>query len=228
MSIKSILTGSEIPLRKTRFHDEKGNKVSTRDFIVNGPKALMSLVGLKLFGMRPEKPWLSYNGISYLDKFLNKNKTVLEFGSGMSTVWFAKKSGKVYSAENYEPWHTKVSGILKSKGMSNVQYSFLEGNAFSSYMADSGIKFDLVLVDGYGREKCMDTAIKVINDRDGIIYLDNSDKDSNPAFAKDRTREAEDKLLAFAKSKGGEVTYFSDFAPTAFFVQQGLMARFKS
>lgn len=146
----------------------------------------------------------------------------------MSTVWFAKKSGNVFSVENYKTWYDKVKVILEQKGLSNVQYSFREGNAFTSYMADSDIKFNLVLVDGYAREQCMDTAIKCVNDHDGIIYLDNSDKDFNTAFAKDLTREAEEKLLAFARSKNAEVTYFSDFAPTAFFVQQGLMARFKS
>jgi hypothetical protein len=74
----------------------------------------------------------------------------------------------------------------------------------------------------------MDTAMRVINQENGIIYLDNSDKDSNLSYAKDNTREAERKLIEFAKSRGAELTYFSDFAPTAFFVQQGLMARFKS
>src|SRR5690349_10957027 len=101
MTLRSLLTGSEVPLRKTRFHDEKGNLVSFPYLVTHGPLALLSLINLKLFGVRAEKPWLSYAAINEIDQFLTPEKTVLEFGSGMSTIWFAKKSNQVYSVENY-------------------------------------------------------------------------------------------------------------------------------
>jgi hypothetical protein len=36
---------------------------------------------------------------------------------------------------------------------------------------------------------------------------------------------AEKVLLDFAQSKGAEVTYYTDFCPCEFFVQQGMMVK---
>ena len=224
MTLQSLLTGSDVPLRKTRFHDEKGNFVSFRYLVSHGPLALLSLINLKIFGVRAEKPWLSYAAIKEINQFLTPDKNVLEFGSGMSTIWFAKKSRQVFSVENFEPWYNKVKELLTLKKFDHVNYNFKQGEDYSSFMADGNIKFDFILIDGYRREECARNAVRLLKDG-GMIYLDNSDKDSNPDFAKDNTRLAEEILIEFGKSKGGTIKYFSDFAPAAFFVQQGLMIK---
>lgn len=76
--------------------------------------------------------------------------------------------------------------------------------------------FDLIVIDGEDRDKCAEFAIKLVKPG-GIIYLDNSDMTY--------TKKAEKILLTFAKKHNAKVKHFVDFAPTQFFVQEGLMIK---
>ena len=67
----------------------------------------------------------------------------------------------------------------------------------------------------------MSFALSRIKD-DAVVYLDNSDKHPHGGD----TRGAEDQLLAAAEDRGGRVLYFTDFAPTDLFVNQGMLAAF--
>ena len=86
-------------------------------------------------------------------------------------------------------------------------------------MSQDNIGFDLIIVDGSYRSKCMASAIKLLKPG-GIIYLDNSDKDY---ISGGDMRLAEDILLDFAQEKHAQFKYFTDFAPAEFFVNQGLI-----
>lgn len=206
--------------RKSRLHDQKGNLVSFNTFVRNAPVAVISGIGRKLFDKRPVLPWISYEAIKVFEGFLDKNKAVLEFGSGMSTTWYAQRAGDVYSAENYEPWFQKVKLLLDERNIQNIHYELLSGDNYSGYMAESGKKFDLIMIDGSIRSRCAENAIKLVA-VGGIIYLDNSDNDFGPAGGD--IRIAERILLEFAQEKNALVQYFVDFAPCEFFVTQGMM-----
>lgn len=216
--VQKILCGG--PGRASRLHDEKGNLVSLKTFIAHAPHAFITGFGKKFFDKRPVLPWISYDAIKVFEGFLDKSKTVLEFGSGMSTTWYAQRAGEVYSVDDYEPWYQKVKSILEERKINNTHYEFLRGDAYAGYMAESGKKFDLIMIDGSIRGRCAEKAIKLVADG-GIIYLDNSDKHSGPEGGD--TRVAEEILLAFARERDASVQYFVDFAPTEFFVQQGMM-----
>lgn len=222
-----IFKGDYPNVRKNRFYDEKRNCIPFKRLIFNGYKAFFSAILLKIFKIRPVKPWLSYDAILEIGNFLDKNKRVLEFGSGMSTIWFCKHAGFVYSTENYKEWFDKIESILQTKKFQNIKYEFRSGDDFSNYMKDNKEKFDFILIDGYAREKCAANAIELIK-QGGIIYLDNSDKDFDIRYAKDKTREAEQILADFAKKTNSTIQYFTDFAPTAFFAQQGMLIKVKN
>lgn len=207
----------------SRLHDEKGHLVNFVNIFRNGPRALTSGIGRIMFDYRPQLPWISYNAISFFDHFLTKDKTILEFGSGMSTVWYAKRSKEVYSVEDYEPWYQKVCSTLEVCKQKNVVYKFKRGTNYSSYMADQGKLFDMIMIDGSDRSACAANAVKLVKHKGGVIYLDNSDKHSS--LAGGDTRLAEAILLKFAKEKGASVQYFTDFCPCEFFVQEGMLVQ---
>jgi predicted O-methyltransferase YrrM len=219
--ITKILSGDKV--RISRLHDEKGNFVTWKNLILHvGPAYTSGL--LRIFaGYRPQMPWIAYSSIDYLKTFLNKRSRVLEFGSGMSTIWYAEQAGEVFSVENYKPWYDKISKIIESKGISNITYKFTDSESeYSTFMSDDTKGFDLVMVDGSCRSKCVSHASKLVKPG-GILYLDNSDKDSVP-FGGDM-RIAESIARDFAKNSNAEITEITDFAPTQFFVQQGLCVR---
>src|SRR4051794_31760851 len=67
-----------------------------------------------------EIPWFSYAAIDFLEKFIRPEMNVCEYGSGGSTMFFAKRTSSVFSIENNEKWFELVSGRLKQKGIANV------------------------------------------------------------------------------------------------------------
>lgn len=207
--------------RKTRFHDEKGNLVPLRRTLLNGTRAYLTGVARLAFGIRPEVPWISYDARRRIASRLNSESRVLEFGSGMSTLWLARHAGLVCSVESHQPWHEKVTALLAEHSIDNVRYHFAATR--TDYIAPAGVAgfdYDLILVDGDYRSDCIRANAGLLREG-GILYLDNSDKDSGEGGGD--VRLAERLALEFAGRTGSTVTYFTDFAPTQLTPNQGMM-----
>jgi predicted O-methyltransferase YrrM len=167
-------------------------------------------------------PWLGYRAIQRLDQLIEPDWKMIEFGSGLSTVWFSRRCHKVVSVEDCEEWYDKVKQDLSRHEITNVDYLFKTKNDYSSLPEYADEQFDLILVDGSDRGKCAATAVKRLKPG-GYIYLDNSDKHSSAAGGD--TRIAEQILLDAALEAGGQVEYFVDFLPTYVAVIQGMLVR---
>lgn len=216
---KKILRASD--LRKSRLHDEKGNLV---DFVglCYLPKVIVSGFLRVIFKRRPKVPWISYRAISEIEKLMRPDWKVVEFGSGSSTAWLAKRCGFLYSIENNEGWYRMISQELAKGKISNVRYELRSDSDYSDLSNVDDYSLDFALVDGWNRADCMRQVIKKIK-KGGVIYLDNSDK-----YAKDSDgdiRVAENLLIQAVNERAGTLKYFVDFAPSQFFVNEGLLAR---
>ncbi|MEJ7595388.1 MAG: hypothetical protein WKF77_28045 [Planctomycetaceae bacterium] len=178
----------------------------------------------------PKPPLISWRDASHTRRY-TQNDSVAQLpilpnwpnvraGLGMSTIWYAKHAGEVFSVEDYRPWYDKVSKIIDSKLLGNVTYRFAENESeYAAFMSDDASGFDLVVIDGSCRSKCMSHAVHLVKPG-GILYLDNSDNDSSPNGGDMRAAEATGR--DFARDSGALVTEITDFAPTLFFVTQGL------
>jgi SAM-dependent methyltransferase len=206
-----------------RLRDEKGNRVSLRRALFNGPYCIGTGLLRIATGVLPKRPWISCDAIRILRRHLSKQSRVLEFGSGMSTIWYASHAGQVFSVEDNPEWYAKVSAMLTANRKANVAYRLTtDEQEYATFCADDPDGFDLVMVDGTWRSRCMENAVKLVRPG-GILYLDNADKHSTAAGGD--TRGAEQLALEFAKANGAEVTYLTDFAPAQLFVQQGMCVR---
>lgn len=107
--LNKIVTGGKA--HKSRFHDEKGNLLDLGGFVYL-PHCLATTALRLMIGYRPVLPWLSYRAINFLDALLQPEWKMLEWGSGMSTLWFAQRVGNLTSIEDYEPWYEKVKPTL--------------------------------------------------------------------------------------------------------------------
>lgn len=221
--LKNVISGEG---RITRLHDEKNNLISVKRLLLHSPLAIASGVLRVASGYRPQLPWISYSAIDALEKYLTKSSRVLEFGSGMSTIYYAKHAGEVSSVEDCKPWFDKISCLIKNKKLDNINYKFAKNSQeYCTYMSNNKAAFDLVMIDGSYRSDCMVNAVKLIKPG-GILYLDNSDKDSTPKGGD--MRLAEESALKFASERGAKLVYFTDFSPTQLFVEQGLMVKLPS
>src|SRR3954452_8270654 len=63
-----------------------------------------------------EIPWFSYAAIDFLEPWLRPDMTVCEYGSGGSTLFFARRVKSVFSIEDNPKWFELVSQRLKEKG----------------------------------------------------------------------------------------------------------------
>ncbi len=133
-----------------------------------------------------ESPWFSYASIDYLAAHLTRDMSVCEYGSGGSTLFFARRVKSVFSIEDNEHWFDLVQKSLREKSISNVTislhpYNFKNPVAFenSKYLhAIPDEKFDVIVVDGTEewtpvRPACFHHAEKHIKPG-GIIVVDDS------------------------------------------------------
>lgn len=133
-----------------------------------------------------EIPWFSYAAIDFLKEFVGPEMTVFEYGSGGSTLFFARRAKKVLSVEDNPQWFEWVSRRLEEKGLTNAtlqlcEFDFknpvgFESSAYFSALPDR--KFDIIVVDGSEewtqvRPICFERAEAHIN-TGGIIVVDDS------------------------------------------------------
>jgi hypothetical protein len=133
-----------------------------------------------------ELPWFAYAAIDFLDGFLKSNMTVCEYGSGGSTMFFARRTQRVFSIEDNLEWFNSVSNRLCAKSISNVTmklcpWDFKNPAGFedSDYLnAIPDERFDVIVVDGSEewtriRPACFEKAQTRVK-KNGIIVVDDS------------------------------------------------------
>jgi predicted O-methyltransferase YrrM len=67
-----------------------------------------------------EYPWIVPEAIQTLHYFVKPHHEVLEYGSGGSTLFFARRAKHVTSIENSPEWATQVMAAADRKGLSNI------------------------------------------------------------------------------------------------------------
>ncbi len=133
-----------------------------------------------------EIPWFPYAAIDFLEGFLKPDMEVFEYGSGGSTLFFAKRVKSVQSIEDNPKWYDLVSKRLAEKGISNVSLKLApfdfknpEGFSQSEYLhALPERPLDVIVIDGSEewtkvRPVCFELAERRIK-RGGIIVVDDS------------------------------------------------------
>lgn len=170
-----------------------GKKIKSILDLVRHPKQLSALLSLKEFGYlndvgwfnafsleepvdkkKQPIPWFTYPCIDFLSQRLNINLNVFEFGSGNSTLFFAKKVKSIYSVEHNTEWFNKIKTSLPD----NSKLTHVESNSSDQYIEPFKMgeeKFDIIIVDGIFRNECLIESINRLTEQ-GIIILDDSER----------------------------------------------------
>lgn len=128
-------------------------------------------------------PWYTYPAIEYIRQLDLSDKTVLEFGSGYSTLFWASRCKKVYAIEDDAKWHA----IIAPDAPANVEYLLLEDrDAYINAARTIGEpQFDIIIVDGSHRYQCAENSRPLLNPS-GFMILDNSDwREETSRFLRD-------------------------------------------
>jgi hypothetical protein len=121
-------------------------------------------------------PWYTYPAIHYLRQLDFREKTVFEYGAGMSSLFWASVARTVVSVEDDEQWFASLSARLPSNAWLTLETDLAE---FPRAIHRTGQgPFDVIVVDGPARGrtrlKCCREGLRTLRPG-GLIILDNSD-----------------------------------------------------
>jgi len=150
-------------------------------------------------------PWVTYSFIDFIKPRLTKELTIFEYGSGNSTLFYAKNVSRVVSVEHDEAWYNK---IVKSKPQnSEMIFCQLErGGEYAKKAASLGEKFDIIIVDGRDRVNCCLNSLEALKSG-GVVVLD------------DAHRKYYDAGRAFLRDAGYKELPFTGIAPGLFYLK---------
>lgn len=148
-------------------------------------------------------PWVTYSFIDFISERIKKEHSVFEFGSGNSTIYYAKRALKVVSVEHDKDWFDRISSSAPVN--SEMIYSELhKGGEYSKMPATLGSKFDIIIVDGRDRVNCCYNSISALTEN-GIVVLDDSE------------REKYNAARVFFQKEGFKELSFSGISPGLFY-----------
>lgn len=152
-------------------------------------------------------PWLPHSATGFLESFLQPEMRVFEWGSGGSTLFFAKRVALVVSVEHSGNFLPSIREALVEHKIencdllhippelgeigthvSNPEHYFsghYPGQNFERYASaiDGRELFDLVMVDGRARPSCIKHGHELVRPG-GYLMLDNSSRSHyRPALA---------------------------------------------
>ncbi len=155
-----------------------------------------------------ESPWMTFAAIAHIDRHLTAlggKARVFEWGSGGSTLFFARRAVEVTAVENDREWAETVRTACAGRSLPHVtvayhgadesiapvefdsadpgQYfsgsSVYHGHIFRSYAEHitpfPDAHFDLVVVDGRVRPACLRLAMPKVKPG-GLLVLDNAER----------------------------------------------------
>jgi hypothetical protein len=120
-------------------------------------------------------PWLCYAAIWMLEPRIKPSFRVFEYGSGNSTLWWAKRAQHVVSCEHNSSWYEK----MKDQMPQNVAYIHRElkhGGAYCREINEHPGPFEVIVIDGRDRVNCARQCIGKLA-ADGVIVWDNTDRE---------------------------------------------------
>lgn|SRR4030042_2121653 len=130
-------------------------------------------------------PWMTDDSVRFIYNFIDNYKkgekilpSILEFGMGASTFFFAYRSSVLVSFEHNIEWYTKVTEMLKLQDIKH-NYSYFEKRPYSNKIKEKvGLKkFDIISIDGRDRISCLEEILnQSLLAKDGIIVIDNTER----------------------------------------------------
>lgn len=116
-------------------------------------------------------PWFTFSAIEFIQSLDLSNIDVLEYGSGIGSAYWAKKSKSITSIESDPEWFKKVN----KKTTKNQKILLMKTKSdYVDAIKKQKKSFGMVIVDGIHRYDCTKAVISVVKP-DTVIVLDNAE-----------------------------------------------------
>ena len=137
----------------------------------------------------PTEPFIAPAAIRFLDAALPRDGVGLEWGSGRSTQWFARRLHRLVCVEHDEAWYEEVQQQLHQAEIDNVDYRLIPldhppqeptrpiYDPLPRYVALAGefpdSHFDFIEIDGHYRQACVLAALNKLKPG-GLLLVDDT------------------------------------------------------
>jgi hypothetical protein len=124
-------------------------------------------------------PWYTFPTIHFLERRLFKDRIVLEFGGGQSTLWWAARAKQVITIEQDKDWYEHLRKIVPanvSLHRVNVDTDGASPNReeVAKILSAFQAEIDIAINDGNGNRKSLLDLIRRKLSNDGAIICDDS------------------------------------------------------
>jgi len=159
--------------RATRFHTSNGRLcLDPLDLVF----ALATTLLRRVSGRRVAIPWIALPAYRYLRDRV-RGARVFEFGSGMSTVWFARRCRELHSVEHDPGWYRRVRSMTAAYPDADVRLCERKEDYVGRIDAFPAGHFDVILIDGVWRGECFARCVSRVK-AGGLLVVDNTDAET--------------------------------------------------
>jgi predicted O-methyltransferase YrrM len=174
MLIRRMVRGNEH--HRSRLHTERG-QLLPRLAWGDVAEALVA----RASGQPSSSPWMAPAAVRFLEAALGREQSLLEFGAGDSTSWFAERTGRVVSLETDPSWFDEVTENLRSRKISNCDLRKTNPEDLLSVVRDlPDESYDVVVIDALDPDRRLRPALAQVSQSKvkpgGMILLDDSDR----------------------------------------------------
>jgi hypothetical protein len=115
-------------------------------------------------------PWYTYPAIEHLERLAFEGTRIFEYGCGNSTRYWCRRGALVTAVEHDREWFDEVSASVERADLLHRG----DRDSYVAALGESDASFDIIVVDGVWRERCVEEAIARAAPHT-VIILDNSD-----------------------------------------------------
>lgn len=123
-------------------------------------------------------PWYTYPIIDFLKFRDHSSKTVLEFGGGQSSLWWAARASSVTTLEGDLEWYQLIRDDMPANvDLHSVTMESRQANvlAVNAVLDQKELQlFDIIIIDGLYREQMVEIALQH-RASNGVIICDNAE-----------------------------------------------------
>lgn len=128
-------------------------------------------------------PLMHEHEYKFIEKYLNPSDTLLEWGSGNSTIYFSNLVKKVITIEHDIDWLNIIKTTIDAYSIDNIETHYIAAHSkdpipcryeqfkdYIEYVKKHEFKFTKVLIDGRARKYCAKSIYDYI-DENVIVFI---------------------------------------------------------
>lgn len=128
-------------------------------------------------------PLMNEHEYKFIEKYLNGDDVLLEWGSGNSTLYFSGIVKKVITIEHDIDWINTIKSVIDGYNIDNIEMHYIPAHSptpdpcryeqfkdYIEYVKKNQFKFTKVLIDGRARKYCAKSIWDYI-DEDTIVFI---------------------------------------------------------